>query len=111
MAVAGYNTKLDDALKTPNAVGGIPAGTTVESLKNKTLVQIVDDLLFPTVVRELIYPTLTYTSYMQPVIKVGTTITKPTSIFNAGDSGGKTNETEKLTFNGTQIPLDTMVFD
>lgn len=111
MAVAGYNTKLDDALKTPNAVGGIPAGTTVESLKNKTLVQIVDDLLFPTVVRELIYPTLTYTSYIQSVIKVGTTITKPTSIFNAGDSGGKTGETERLTFNGTEIPLDTKVFD
>lgn len=44
-----YDSQLDESLKTVSALGGIPAGTTVGSLKAKTLSQVFDDLLFPTV--------------------------------------------------------------
>lgn len=44
-----YTSALPDDLTTPNAVGGIGKGTTVADLKEKTLSQIVDDLLFPEV--------------------------------------------------------------
>lgn len=47
-----YKSTLADDIATVNALGGIPAGTTVAKLKNKTFSQLFDELIFPTV-----YPT------------------------------------------------------
>ena len=44
-----YNTNLASSLAVPTAVGGIDAGTTVADLNTKTIVEILNDLLFPTV--------------------------------------------------------------
>lgn len=44
-----YKSTLSDDIATVNALGGIPAGTTVAQLKNKTFSQIFDELIFPTV--------------------------------------------------------------
>ena len=45
-----YDSAVEDlTLEMPNAVGGIAKGTTVESLKGRTISEILDDLLFPTV--------------------------------------------------------------
>lgn len=44
-----YKSALSDDIATVNALGGIPAGTTVAQLKNKTFSQIFDELIFPTV--------------------------------------------------------------
>lgn len=44
-----YNPSLPDDLKTPEAVGGIPADTSVAYLRGKTYEAIINDLLFPTV--------------------------------------------------------------
>lgn len=44
-----YKSALADNIATVNALGGIPAGTTVEQLKNKTFSQLFDKLIFPTV--------------------------------------------------------------
>lgn len=44
-----YQSAMPNELTVPNAVGGITAGTTAESLKGKTLDQVLDDLLFPEV--------------------------------------------------------------
>jgi len=52
-----YNTTIDDALTVPETVGGIEAGTLASSLKAKNLVQIIDDLLFPTVLPTYVIPT------------------------------------------------------
>lgn len=49
-----YDSQLDESITTVSALGGIAAGTSVKSLKSKTLSQVFDDLLFPTV-----NPTLT----------------------------------------------------
>jgi hypothetical protein len=53
-----YNTKLTSDLEVPTSVGGILAGTTVADLSGKSLVGIVDDLLFPTVPPTYTIPTL-----------------------------------------------------
>lgn len=45
----GYVSQYEDSMKVPNKVGGIEAGTTVEVLKNKSISEIIDDLLFPTI--------------------------------------------------------------
>lgn len=44
-----YKSALSDNIATVNVLGGIPAGTTVAQLKNKTFSQIFDELIFPTV--------------------------------------------------------------
>lgn len=44
-----YKSILADNIATVNALGGIPAGTTVAQLKNKTFSQLFDELIFPTV--------------------------------------------------------------
>lgn len=49
-----YDSQLDNSITTTSDFGGIKAGTSVESLKSKTLSQVFDELLFPTV-----NPTLT----------------------------------------------------
>lgn len=47
-----YKSALSDNIATVNVLGGIPSGTTVAQLKNKTFSQLFDELIFPTV-----YPT------------------------------------------------------
>ena len=44
-----YKSALANDIATVNALGGIPAGTTVAQLKNKTFSQLFDELIFPTV--------------------------------------------------------------
>lgn len=41
-----YESAMDDALTTPEKIGGLAKGTTAESLKAKTISQILDDILF-----------------------------------------------------------------
>lgn len=49
-----YDSALDDSIAMVEAHGGLPAGTTAGELKTKTLSQVFDEVLFPTV-----YPTFT----------------------------------------------------
>ena len=44
-----YVSQYEDSMEVPNKVGGIEAGTTVGVLKNKSISEIIDDLLFPTI--------------------------------------------------------------
>lgn len=61
-----YVSKLDDEVAMVNAVGGIPAGTKVSQLSNvKTLSEMFDELLFPTIQPTAVAPTasLSLTGY------------------------------------------------
>lgn len=71
-----YKSTLSDDIATVNALGGIPAGTTVAQLKNKTFSQLFDELIFPTVNPTFEAPTayLSLKSTSTPIIQeVGTT--------------------------------------
>ena len=72
-----YKSALADGIATVNALGGIPAGTTVAQLKNKTFSQLFDELIFPTVVPTFEGPTaslsLKSVSTTPTVQEVGTT--------------------------------------
>lgn len=92
-----YTTELSDSTSVPVSVGGINSGTTVEQLKGKTISQILDSMLFPTTVRDLIYPSVYYTSIVN-LVEVGSTIERPTLVFNRGDAGEETNRTDELKF-------------
>jgi len=68
-----YNTALTPSLETPDDVGGIPAGTTVADLTGKTIVQLFNDLLFPTVQPTYTIPTITIGGVSSSTIEVGDT--------------------------------------
>lgn len=72
-----YKSALSDDIATVNNLGGIPAGTTVAQLKNKTFSQLFDELIFPTVNPTFEAPTaslsLKNTSTTPTVQEVGTT--------------------------------------
>lgn len=71
-----YKSALADNIVTVNALGGIPVGTTVAQLKNKTFSQLFDELIFPTVNPTFESPTafLNLKSTSTPLIQeVGTT--------------------------------------
>ena len=72
-----YKSALSDDIATVNALGGIPAGTTVAQLKNKTFSQLFDELIFPTVNPTFEGPTafliLKNTSITPIIQEVGTT--------------------------------------
>lgn len=72
-----YKSALSDDIATVNALGGIPAGTTVAQLKNKTFSQLFDELIFPTINPTFELPTaslsLKNTSITHLVQEVGTT--------------------------------------
>ena len=97
-----YITDLDDAVEAPVAVGGITAGTTVGELRGKSLFDIVDIMLFPTTVRDLIYPRLSYSPTYQ-LIEVGQSVSKPILTFIKGDAGQESPAVETLTLNGSVI--------
>lgn len=72
-----YKSALADDIATVNSLGGIPAGTTVAQLKNKTFSQLFDELIFPTVNPTFEAPTaylsLKSTSTTPVIQEVGTT--------------------------------------
>ena len=85
---------------SPYTVGGITQGTTAESLNGKSISDIIDLMLFPTYVRDLVYPTLSF-SYVSNIVEVGGTVIKPTLTFTQNDAGAKTDETSILTYGGS----------
>lgn len=69
-----YKSALADNIATVNALGGIPAGTTVAKLKNKTFSQLFDELIFPTVNPTFENPIVFFSIKSIPTIQeVGTT--------------------------------------
>lgn len=82
-----YSTNLGD-LAMPNSVGGISAGTTANSLKNKTMTQLLDDLLFPTVYPTYVSPYCTISKSSPTVFEVGSAAPQASSFtttFNRGN--------------------------
>lgn len=84
-----YDSAIEDVtLEMPNAVGGIAKGTTVESLEGRTISEILDDLLFPTVNPTYVAPSVTLSisgySLTQEVGATAPTADNFTHSFSAG---------------------------
>lgn len=92
-----YQTELPD-----DTTSTVVEGTTVESLKGKPFNEIIDVLLFPTVVRDLVYPELYY-SFTSQIVEVGTPILESTLTFIQNDAGAETGRQETVTYNGSSI--------
>ena len=68
-----YNTNLTSSLEMDADVGGIEAGTTVADLTGKTMVDLFNDLLFPTVLPTYTTPSITTSGINSQTLEVGTT--------------------------------------
>lgn len=101
-----YQTELDDSTAAPTTVGGVIQGTLVSQLKGKTINEIIDTVLFPTTVRELVDPSLYYSFYYQ-LLEVGSDINRPTLTFIPNDAGAETAREDLLTFEGQEVTGNT----
>lgn len=115
-SVAKYTSNVTEDTTVPTQVGGIKAGTTAGSLFGKTINQIIDIMLFPTVVRDLVYPSAYYSS-LPTLIKVGSAVIRPTLNFRQGDAGSEVSRTDLMIFQGEEVTsevydkLGTYVFN
>lgn len=95
--VSTYQTEL------PNeTVSTVVSGATVEQLKGKSFTEIIDTLIFPTSVRDLVQPQLYYSS-MQSLVEVGSEFQIPTLTFIKNDAGEETDRVERITYNGSEV--------
>lgn len=113
-----YKSALADDIVTVNALGGIPAGTTVAQLKNKTFSQLFDELIFPTVNPTFENPTaslsLKSTSTIPIIQEVGTTgASVPVAAsFNTGYNPGaiKIAGVKKQNRGGDLKPTESFIY-
>ena len=95
-----YNTDLPNETTSP-----VHEGITVEQLKNKSLSEIVDEVLFPAEVRELVEPTIEYND-IKTLVEINTPVYYPQVEYLAGDAGETIVSTNNLTFNGIEYNED-----
>ena len=95
-----YNTNLPDKTSSP-----VHEGITVEQLKNKSMSKILDEVLFPAEVRDLIEPTISY-SDIEDLVEINTPVYFPEIEYIAGDAGETISQTNILTFHGLEYTED-----
>lgn len=95
-----YNTNLPDKTSSP-----VHEGITVEQLKNKSMSKILDEVLFPAEVRDLIEPTISY-SDIEDLVEINTPVYFPNIEYLAGDAGETISQTNILTFHGLEYTED-----
>ena len=91
---------------SPYQVGGIAEGTTAESLNGKSISDILDMMLFPTVTRDLVQPTLTYEE-IDSLVAVGSKLDYPKLVFEQNDAGPQYDEESQVTYNGKSFTGST----
>lgn len=84
-----YTPGVGDTVKTASTVGALPKGTTAASLKDKTLSQIFDEMLFPTVQPTATAPSARISlSGYNSLQEVGATAPTASNFSTSFDKGG-----------------------
>lgn len=124
-----YNSKLDNTVATVDKLGGIAAGTKVSQLSGKTISEVLDTLIFPTIQPTIVAPSVSIslktgisnikeigadgyttndfnTSFSRGSIKIGATTQNPRSgeksidvIYAGSESNGIPNKVTAGTTN------------
>lgn len=108
-----HQTQIDDSLidlkyntELPNSTTSTThKGITVEQLKNKSMSKILDEVLFPAEVRDLVMPTISY-SDIEELVEINTPVYFPNIEYLAGDAGETISQTNILTFHGLEYTED-----
>lgn len=101
-----YNSGLSSTLQVPTAVGGIPSGTTVSQLTGKTVVEMFNDILFPTVLPTYTIPTITITGVANQTLEYASTYTPSINAYGIKNDAGPYTQLRILR-NGSPILTDT----
>lgn len=91
--LGNYDTELSE-----DTVSNVIEGTTVGKLKGKTFNEIIDTLLFPAVVRDLV-PPQAYYSISNQLVEVNSTLLNNVLTFVQNDAGTEINREESITYN------------
>lgn len=97
-SAAVYKSELQDNIKMNISVGGLKQGTKVSDLKGKAFSTILDKLLFPVLVRELVQPYVV-SNVSSQLVEVGSPIIPASTTFIKGDAGEITSKTDSITHN------------
>ena len=97
-AAAVYKSELSDNIKMNTSVGGLKQGTKVSDLKGKAFSTILDKLLFPVLVRELVQPYVV-SNVSSQLVEVNSPIIPASTTFIKGDAGDVTSKTDSITHN------------
>ena len=97
-SAAVYKSELQDNIKMNISVGGLKQGTKVSDLKGKAFSTILDKLLFPVLVRELVQPYVV-SNVSSQLVEVGSPIILASTTFIKGDAGEITSKTDSITHN------------
>ena len=95
-----YNTDLPDSTTSP-----VHEGVTVEQLKNKSMSEILDEVLFPAEVRELVEPEISYQD-IATLVEINNPIVYPEVEYLAGDAGDTIASSNTLTLGGDEYNGD-----
>ena len=112
-SIKEHQTQIDDSLidlkyntELPNSTTSTThKGITVKQLKNKSMSKILDEVLFPAEVRDLVMPTISY-SDIEELIEINTPVYFPNIEYLAGDAGETISQTNILTFHGLEYTED-----
>ena len=112
-SIKEHQTQIDDSLidlkyntELPNSTTSTThKGITVEQLKNKSMSEILDEVLFPAEVRDLVMPTISY-SDIEELVEINTPVYFPNIEYLAGDAGETISQTNILTFHGLEYTED-----
>lgn len=97
-SAAVYKSELSNNIKMNTSVGGLKQGTKVSDLKGKAFSTILDKLLFPVLVRELVQPYVV-SNVSSQLVEVGDPIIPASTTFIKGDAGEVTSKTDSITHN------------
>lgn len=95
-----YNTDLPDSTTSP-----VHEGVTVEQLKNKSMSEILDEVLFPAEVRALVEPSISY-SDIDTLVEINTPVYIPSIEYLAGDAGETIASSNELSLRGVSYVED-----
>ncbi len=95
-----YNTDLPDSTTSP-----VHEGVTVEQLKNKSMSEILDEVLFPAEVRTLVEPSISY-SDIDTLVEINTPVYTPSIEYLAGDAGETIASSNELSLRGVSYIED-----
>lgn len=95
-----YNTDLPDETTSP-----VHEGVTVEQLKNKSMSEILDEVLFPAEVRELVEPEISYQD-IATLVEINSPVVYPQVEYLAGDAGETIASSNTLTLGGDEYVSD-----
>lgn len=105
-SAAVYKSDLSDNIKMTVSIGGLKEGTKVSDLKDKAFSTILDKLLFPVSVRDLVQPYIV-SNVLSQLIEINSSVIPANSTFIKGDAGDLIDKQDTITFNSSPFTEST----